>query len=140
MVAWTELSIEPELNIPLLTKVLDHITANPLEWGQGVWATETECGTAACVAGWAVIMSGHTLEFEDMHMWDRLTGRRLNTGPSARRTTDGEPIADVARRELGLNVDQSKYLFADHRDLDDLWNLANAFSNGEIQRLDKVSA
>ena len=47
----------PTPNLPLLRKVLDHIDAHPDEWNQSMWATETECGTAYCVAGHAVAMT-----------------------------------------------------------------------------------
>lgn len=28
------------------------------EWNQGSWITQTSCGTAACLAGWVVLLNG----------------------------------------------------------------------------------
>jgi len=52
-----EIDALPTPNLPLLRKVLDHIDAHPEEWRQGGWAIETECGTACCIAGFAVAMT-----------------------------------------------------------------------------------
>lgn len=135
------MTTEPVLNVPLLTKVLDHITAHPAEWNQGVWAEETTCGTAACVAGWAVIMSGHPLVFEaNVRMYDPDSLEISNSGPCARFTANNEYIADVARHELGLTKGQAECLFDSANKLDSLWQMANAYSDGEIQRLSEVSA
>lgn len=46
----------PKVNKALLCKVIRHIEQNPQEWAQEVW--ESECGTRACVAGWAIKLSG----------------------------------------------------------------------------------
>jgi hypothetical protein len=47
-------------NAELAYKVLDHIDAHPETWKQGQWIGEAECGTVACFAGWAVLLSGQT--------------------------------------------------------------------------------
>ena len=137
------MTAEPVLNVPLLTKVLDHITANPKEWNQRVFVREATCGTAACVAGWAVIMTGHTLEYEQgecIHGSRTEACREACRAQFARCTADEKFIADVARHELGLTAAQSACLFKGTNDLHDLWALASVFSDGEIQRLDEVSA
>jgi hypothetical protein len=45
-------------NAELAYRVLDRIDAEPYRWIQGDWATETDCGTAYCFAGWAVVLAG----------------------------------------------------------------------------------
>lgn len=42
------------MNKPLLKQTLDHIKANPESWDQSRWF----CGTAACFAGHACLLSG----------------------------------------------------------------------------------
>jgi hypothetical protein len=49
----------PTPNAELAYKVLDHIDAHPQQWRQGWWFTELDCGTAACFAGWACVLSGY---------------------------------------------------------------------------------
>jgi hypothetical protein len=44
------------LNAGLAYGILDHIKANPHSWNQLVWVNE--CGTVACFAGWACLLSG----------------------------------------------------------------------------------
>lgn len=45
-------------NAELAWRVLDHIDAHPEKWSQGVWVGESDCGTVACFAGLAVLLSG----------------------------------------------------------------------------------
>lgn len=45
-------------NTELAYRVLDHIDAHPELWRQSSWLDESECGTTACFAGWAVLLSG----------------------------------------------------------------------------------
>lgn len=52
---------EHELNIDLLKKVRDKIATTPGAYNQETWAkpsASAPCGTAACIAGWACIISG----------------------------------------------------------------------------------
>lgn len=49
------------MNVKLLRKVKKHILEEPKRLMMGDWVTETKkspCGTAACIGGWAVILSG----------------------------------------------------------------------------------
>jgi hypothetical protein len=48
----------PTPNAELAYRVLDHIDAHPEQWNQGVYIGPADCGTAACFAGWAVLLSG----------------------------------------------------------------------------------
>lgn len=45
-------------NAALAYRVLDQIDAQPETWVQATWIKKTECGTAGCFAGWAVLLSG----------------------------------------------------------------------------------
>ncbi len=49
-----------ELNIELLTKVRDKIATTPEAYDQSVYgriSKEAPCGTAACIAGWTVLLA-----------------------------------------------------------------------------------
>jgi hypothetical protein len=50
----------PTPNAELAYRVWDHILANPDQHASDVWIYrgDPECGTAACVAGWACLLSG----------------------------------------------------------------------------------
>jgi hypothetical protein len=54
-----------EPNAELAYKVLDHIDAHPEQWNQGDWLGKTSCGTAGCFAGWAVVLAGLDLLFDE---------------------------------------------------------------------------
>jgi hypothetical protein len=45
-------------NAELAYRVLDHIDADPNSWKQDVWISKHGCGTVACFAGWACLLSG----------------------------------------------------------------------------------
>lgn len=46
-------------NAELAYRVLDHIDADPEQHDQKVWIKRVnDCGTAACLAGWACLLSG----------------------------------------------------------------------------------
>ena len=48
----------PERNVELLEKTLQHILDHPEQHDQGEWArSRLDCGTAACFAGWAAILT-----------------------------------------------------------------------------------
>jgi hypothetical protein len=49
-------------NAALAYRVLDHIDAHPEQWKQGVYIGKAECGTAACFAGWTVLLSNAAAE------------------------------------------------------------------------------
>ncbi|MGL5806820.1 MAG: hypothetical protein ACRC11_15505 [Xenococcaceae cyanobacterium] len=97
------------MNIELAKKVYDHICTHRDVFDMEVWI-ETDCGvenpfdytkhscnTTACIAGWAVILSGkYTLDdtFEDGFVGDT-------------------KIAEIARKELELTPKQMNSLFFD---------------------------
>lgn len=50
-------------NADLAYRVLDHIDEHPEQWDQGRWIGKAECGTVACFAGWACLLSGEVAWF-----------------------------------------------------------------------------
>lgn len=115
-------------NLPLLRKIMDEITANPASWRQNTWVTPGQittktkrnergqfagveyvtCGTAYCIAGHAVQMTGYhfakpqtgflgiieTVTETTIDHWSR--------GPAQRQMT----IPEVAAHELGLSNEE----------------------------------
>lgn len=55
-------------NATLAYRVLDHIDAHPEQWDQSVYLGEGDCGTTACFAGWALLLSGVEMD----RNWDVL--------------------------------------------------------------------
>lgn len=79
---------QPVVNEPLLRQVLIHIELFPQEWDQRTFASET----AACLAGWAVVLGGAV----DLRVVARL---------------DGGVIFTLAKELLGLSTAQATALF-----------------------------
>jgi hypothetical protein len=76
-----------KINVKLLRKVRRHILAEPkrVNMGRFIYRKE-DCGTVACIAGWAVTLSGEELPYH---------------------------ISARAEELLGLNWRQASYLFYD---------------------------
>lgn len=118
------------INVPLLRKTLEHITAHPDEWDQDIWAERTPCGTVACLAGTAVLLQGFELDFYESECD---CGCREGTTASYVISDPPQTIQEVARTTLGLTEDQADDLFESDNTLRDLWAYANSFTNGEIE-------
>lgn len=125
---------ESTINVPLMRKVLEHITAHPEEHNQHVWAERNPCGTTYCMAGQTVLMAGHEIAWSngsepdlDEDCADHVTTRI--------ETPDGRSnyIPHVAARELGLSGCQATELFYDSTSIEDLWENANHYTDGEIE-------
>lgn len=111
------------VNVDLLRKVVLHITENPEQWSQEHWAVVNECGTTCCVAGWAAVFSGHSLE------WLNTAGGLVQ----AAFVDDGiRTISDVAQEALGLDDMQARMLFGGDNDLARIWELAQSFAEGDL--------
>ena len=88
-----------KLNVKLLNRIKRHLIAEPKRYDQATWAREVSgkgapaCGTRACIAGWAVLLSVPKPE------WSQWIG------------ADSE-IADKAQDLLGLTNDERGVLFA----------------------------
>jgi hypothetical protein len=120
-----------EVNVPLLRKTLEHITAHPKEWDQRWWASRSDCGTAYCMAGWAVRFAhpnAVAVNYVD-------TGYSDGTQAAQHVVIDGErhDIERAARRELGLSETEGNELFAPYNSITKLWKLASGITAGEIE-------
>ena len=106
-------------NDELIGKVLNHIELHPEEWDQGAWF----CGTTACFAGRALLMSGYRIidtyvePPANAHLFDPLHREEM-VDP------EGNVVLDysvAARRILGLSDIQAVRLFsADVTDIEKL--------------------
>jgi hypothetical protein len=101
---------EPTYNTDLLMQVREKIVTEPERHRQDRWAVAfgdeppqaSACGAAYCVAGWAAVLDGQTLKWEQF-------------GPSrwvADKTTGGEVIWVYAQTALGLTHGEEGRLFA----------------------------
>ena len=88
-------------NVELLERTLDWITMNPDAHDQTWYFMQTECGTAACFAGTACLLSGDTPTWWDEHGLSQMTRH------------DGQvyPVRSRAQELLGLTYDESITLF-----------------------------
>lgn len=106
------------VNVELLQRVLDHITTHPEEHDQTWWAVRDRCGATYCMAGHTVVMAGHRID------WDS------TDWPAC--LPDG--FFTTAARELGLSTYVAGRFFLDAVTIDDLWDLAEEISDGEVHR------
>ena len=96
----------PKLNRALLAKVLHHIEEEPLRFDMGTWAepsTQAPCGTQACLAGWAYILS-RPRQKTAMEIAKRLADRRYSDAFNSL-------IFKKAQKALGLTTDEARALF-----------------------------
>jgi hypothetical protein len=97
-------------NVAEMVAIYQHIKAHPETWKQDVYAERIDCGTAYCVAGWAVTRAGDEL------VWPE--GAKL-----AQFVVVGsghEKIKVRAAHLLGLTEDQADDLFDAVNDLYDI--------------------
>jgi hypothetical protein len=119
------------IDVPILRKALEHITAHPEEWDQRRWASKTLCGTSCCLAGTILAQQGYNFVFPEGD-WDTEYVTK-DDGPTeyiprvAAEALLGRPIIhwgeyqDVSELWLGSNT------------LPDLWRKASELTNGEIE-------
>lgn len=105
-------------NTAELVAIYQHIKAHPETWKQDVFAERTDCGTAYCVAGWAVTRAG------DEVVWPE--GARLAQFVAI----DGgyESISKRAAHLLGLTEVEEDDLFDPINELDDLRAIIHAIT------------
>ncbi len=103
-----------ELNKPLLEQVMTHINDHPDVHDQENWVINPDqydpsnienCGTAACFAGWACLLSGHTSKTVD--------------------------VESKAVELLGLDWDDAAVLFYSENTREDLNLMVKDLMNGE---------
>jgi hypothetical protein len=151
---------EPTPNLPLLHKVAEHIDNDPNSWNQKVWFSidlssveifvveptqelqgVEKCGTAACVAGWALTLGGK--EEDQPNVSDSQIRSQLRlmaafpsgseTCASASFTKEGTSIPRAAQELLGLTDYEAEGLFRSENSRADLeyWFKAIARRAGE---------
>lgn len=110
----------PTPNVPLLKQTLAHIEAHPTAWNQDAWCEETDCGTAYCFAGHAIVLHG-------AHFAVDQDGDALGewVAPPGRDPADKDlwvPTAAYAAKLLGLRMPYGVLppLFQASNTLDDL--------------------
>jgi len=108
------------INAPLLRKTMDYIEEHPEEWYQAKWGIRRPgCGTRACFAGHALMLSGYEL---------------LNSIGSASLLTATHPgrdkvltIAQAAKEELGLDMYEADALFCANNTMSGLRSIVTEF-------------
>ena len=134
-------AVERSSRVSLAERVRDQIVQHPESHNQKVWVQQTSCGTTACVAGWAVLLSGATVVLVN----DLLSSGRVDRevqGFHECLPADGDrhapvPIYLLAERLLGITSAQSDYLFDSHRTRPELLRaLDNLIRRDEIRHDD----
>lgn len=90
----------PPYNTDLMIQVRDHVIEHPETHVQNIWVSRNECGTTACIAGWAVQLSGVEA---DKH--------QLSEYGETSRTADGRSVNLLATELLGLTDIEASHLF-----------------------------
>ena len=62
-----------KINTNLLLQVRDCILARPEHFDMGSYVDRTDCGTTACIAGWAVSLSRGRTPMSDTYLIDSLS-------------------------------------------------------------------
>lgn len=148
----------PELNIPLMRKVMETIEDQPELWDQSSWlnlmtrrkdnipesmrhlytdtfianGVEWACKTEGCFAGHAALLSGATFSFDR-----NFPGDLRHADESEVITPEGEKRAvdDYATEVLGLTHSQSSYLFYGGNSLTDLRRLVDSYIKRAEEKL-----
>jgi hypothetical protein len=130
---------EVEVNVELFRTALEGITDHPETHHQNVWARRNETGDIiGCLAYHVTRLTGHTVRWSNSP-WTGLP--RYESGyviPD--NSTDAVPMYEAARMALGLTHTQANHLFHPLNETDDLWAMAENFTNGQITRKEKVNA
>ena len=116
----------------LATDVENLILVSPHRHNQNVYVQQTDCGTTACVAGWATIMQGWQLEFlvgQDYAFWAR---RRPEETP--------EYIFDIGQKGLGLNYTEATWLFDGKRPRDEVLSGLACVREGNAAKMKEIMA
>jgi hypothetical protein len=120
-------------NAWLFYEVMDYIMANPKGWDQESWGRRTDCGTTFCVAGWTVVLLGHTPKWERYEVAGQSKDEII-----CNYLTDGRVIEDVAAEALGLDSDDPDHdeidmVFGDMTaNLDGMWDAIEAATKFEV--------
>lgn len=107
-------------NVELLERTMQHISDHPENHAQEMWFSENDCGTAACFAGWACLLSG--LE-------------AVNAGCRSAEVTTPHGVHGVAAVEakklLGITHDEADIIFDANNSADMLRLMVKDLANGD---------
>jgi hypothetical protein len=126
--------VSSTVDVALLRKTLEYVTAHPERWEQGYWIRSTPCGTTACLAGTVVLHAGYR-PHRDFAAESRMLSY-VHVGPDVpvpRVRADVAEVREVAKLLLGLDEDEATRLFYSRNTLRDLWRLASHLTGGEIE-------
>ncbi|WP_051819243.1 hypothetical protein [Streptomyces sp. NRRL S-920] len=87
------------INTDLLLAIREQITSHPEAHDQREWGVRTECGTTHCIAGWAAVLTGATIDW------------RGSEGGHRVYLVDDEDPEVYAAGMLGLDHDEAHSLF-----------------------------
>lgn len=87
-------------NAELAWRVLDQIDAHPELWNQTKWIQKTDCGTTACFAGWACLLSGEREPFD--FSVSRRAAELLGIEYDESGETDGHELFDGTNDRIAL--------------------------------------
>lgn len=124
----------PERNVELLEKTMQYIQDHPEQHAQESWMHATECGTAACFAGWACLLAG----LEQVQGTGFATRSTVRSGPltltKAYKTNVGEVVSipSEAAAQLGLTEREAGILFDAGNTVDELKLMVKKLVNGEV--------
>lgn len=99
------------INTELLEQTMRHIIDHPETHNQGIWVSE--CGTTACFAGWACLLS----EMHSVIKWKNFNGIGDALWIS---NYDTMNTYDAATKILGLNGLEADRLFYTGNTVDDI--------------------
>lgn len=105
----------PKPNVALLEETLTYIRDHPEEWNQNTWGAgaTTSCGTPACFAGRAIVLSGKTVK-KGYNLPSIVLDGMVYCA------VDGKPVDAVARDLLRLTNSQAVELFSSGNVMQDL--------------------
>ena len=107
-----------ERNTELLEKTMQHIMDNPEQHDQGAWVNS--CGTAACFAGWACLLTQGTKQCLDNETFS-YQGKTKHA-------------ADLAMDLLGLTHKEAAVLFSGNNSREGLQLMVKDLVNGDELR------
>jgi len=118
------------MNVKLLRKIQKHILAEPRRLNMSHWAApshDAPCGTMACIAGWAVILTKRRGAEKFRRVAERLG---IGLFPDPKRITLNP--STVAAKALRLDLDQKEKLFHTYGWP---WNFREKYLNAENPRI-----
>jgi len=130
----------PNLNAALAAQVAGIIRNRPQAWNQGIWLEfnagqgrtvaelRADCGTSACVAGWAALLAAPDTAEAAPPMYGLVRDLILPGG-----TVTG--IKNAAKEALGLDDWTAAWLFDSERSDGEVLAALDAIARGELPEL-----